>query len=216
MSSCWNAIGVIGDGSCRELTALVHCRNCPVYRAGATSLLERDASVTDIGESTAHVAQARATTDRQTQSVVIFRVGGEWLALPTPSVTEVANRLPIHSLPHRPSGVILGLTSVRGELLVCMSLGRVLGIESSTDTVGPIGRQAQQRILVIHREQTRAVCPVDEVHGIHRFHPRELTDAPATLDRTATYSTAVLAWRGRSVGLLDAEPLFRVLKRSVA
>ena len=32
---------------------------------------------------------------------------------------------------------------------------------------------------------------VDEVHGIHRFHPRELTGLPATVAKaTVTYSTA--------------------------
>ena len=44
-----------------------------------------------------------------------------------PVVIEVANLLPIHSLPHRPNGVVLGLASVRGELLVCVSLGQVVG-----------------------------------------------------------------------------------------
>jgi chemotaxis-related protein WspD len=74
-----------------------------------------------------------------------------------------------------------------------------------------------QRLLVIRRDRVRAVCPVAEVHGIHRFHPRELRDVPSTVARaTATYSKAVLSWRDRSVGVLDDGPLFALLKRSVA
>ena len=37
------------------------------------------------------------------------------------------NRL-IHSLPHRRQGIVLGLVNVRGELLICVSLARLLGI----------------------------------------------------------------------------------------
>ena len=78
-------------------------------------------------------------------------------------------------------------------------------------------RMRATRLLVIRRDQVRAVCPVDEVHGIHRFHPRELKEVPATVARaTSTYSKALLSWRDRSVGLLDDELLFHSVKRSVA
>ena len=217
MTACWNTIGVRGDGSCPELARHVHCRNCPVYSAGAIELLERDATVQDLVQWTAHYARPEQVKERATESIVIFRVGQEWLALPTPTVAEVANVLPIHSLPHRPSGVVLGLTSVRGELLVCISLSRMLGFEPAAPAAGQKARAVHQRLLVVRREQVRAVCPVDEVHGIHRFHPRELQGVPATVARSAAaYSKAVLPWQGHSVGLLDDEPMFHLLKRSVA
>ena len=114
--------------------------------------------------------------------------------------------LPIHSLPHRPSGAVLGLASVRGELLVCVSLGHVLGVEPLARSDATARRRAYPRLLVIRHEQVRAVCPVDEVHGIHRFHPRELQNVPATVARaTGTYSRALLPWRGHSVGVLDQD-----------
>jgi len=217
VNACWHVIGVLGDRSCPELEEHTHCRNCPVYTAGAMELLERDASAEDRARWTARVAEPNRIAERETESVVIFRVGLEWLALPTVSVAEVANRLPIHSLPHRPGGVILGLTSVRGELLVCMSLAHVLGIAPVAAGDQKPDHTAHPRLLVIRREERRAVCPVDDVHGIHRFHPRELKDVPATVARsTATYSKAVLPWQDHFVGVLDDEPLFHLLKRSVA
>jgi chemotaxis-related protein WspD len=217
MNACWNSIGVRGDGSCAELKQHVHCRNCPVYGASAIQLLERDSTAQDLVQWTTHFARPEQVKERDTESILIFRVGDEWLALPTPAVAEVANVLPIHSLPHRLSGVVLGLTSVRGELLVCVSLGRMLGFEPATATVGKQARMVYQRLLVVRREQVRAVCPVDEVHGIHRFHPRELKSVPSTIARSAaTYSRAVLPWQGHAVGVLDDEPMFRMLKRSVA
>jgi chemotaxis-related protein WspD len=75
---------------------------------------------------------------------------------------------------------------------------------------------AYRRLLVIRRETVRVVCPVDEVHGIHRFDPRELQDIPATVAKaTVTYSTALLPWQGHSVAALDDQLLFYRLKRSL-
>jgi chemotaxis-related protein WspD len=213
---CWTTIGVRGDSSCPELKQYVHCRNCPVYSAGAMQLLDGEASTDDLARRTSHFAQPRSVKVLNTQSAVIFRVGSAWLALPTPCVAEIANLLPIHKLPHRPNDVILGLANVRGELVICMSLLHLLGLETAPGDQ-KIQKTASKRLLVIRREHARAVCPVDEVHGVHHFHQRELLDVPATVGRaTATYSKALLSWNDNSVGLLDDELLFHSLKRSVA
>ena len=42
VNACWDRIGVQGDASCPELKQHVHCRNCPVYSAGAMQLLDRE------------------------------------------------------------------------------------------------------------------------------------------------------------------------------
>jgi chemotaxis-related protein WspD len=217
VNACWTSIGVHGDASCPELKQYVHCRNCPVYSAGAMQVLDGEAPADDLARRTTHFAQPKHVKELNTRSIVIFRVGSEWLALPTPCVTEVANLVPIHTLPHRPSGVVLGLASVRGELLICVSLGHMLGLSPPTGVDQKLRPTAHRRLLVVRHDQVRAVCPVDEVHGVHRFHAQETTDVPATVARaTATYSKAVLSWRGHSVGLLDDELLFHSLKRSVA
>lgn len=213
---CWNRIGVRGDGSCPELKQHIHCRNCPVYSAGAAEMLDGELPANYLTEWTSHLAQPKPAREIETRSVVIFRIASEWLALPTSVVMEVANVLPVHSLPHRQNGAVLGLASVRGELLVCVSLGQVVGVEPlevSSERRGTV----YQRLLVIRRDDVRVVCPVDEVHGIHRVLPRELKDVPTTVAKAAvTYSTALLSWRGHSVGILDDQLLFYSLKRSLA
>jgi chemotaxis-related protein WspD len=217
LDDCWNRIGVRGDGSCPELRQYVHCRNCPVYSAGAAALLDAEAPVRYVADRTAHFAAALPVADGDTRSVVIFRVGSEWLALPTSVVIEVTNVLPIHSLPHRSNPVVLGLVSVRGELLVGVALRQVIGADPAAATSPERTAQAYQRLLVLRREGVRVVCPVDEVYGIHRFHRRELKDLPTTVARAAvTYSTALLVWRGHAVGTLDDQLLFYTLKRSLA
>ena len=217
IDDCWNRIGVRGDGACPELTLHVHCRNCPVYSAAATGVLDADAPASYLAERTAHFARPAHADKGEMQSVVIFRVASEWLALPTSVVVEVANLLPVHSLPHRSNGVVLGLASVRGELLVCVSLGHVVGAEPLDAAWSKeLSKTTYRRLLVIRRDGVRVGCPVDDVFGLHRFHAAELRNVPVTVAKaTVTYSTALLPWRGHSVGALDDQLLFYTLKRSL-
>ena len=215
-SDCWNRIGVRGDGSCPELQRHIHCRNCPVYSAAAQALLDRALPDVDLAELTIHFATPQSAEERATLSMVIFRIGAEWLALPTAIVKEVADIRPIHSIPHRRGGTILGVVNVRGELVVCVALDRLLNVDrpsTSRDTA----RAAHRRLLVLRRNEVRAVCPADEVHGVHRIHPAELQDLPATIERAASsHSKAIVPWRGHSVGLLNDESIFQTLKRSLS
>jgi chemotaxis-related protein WspD len=216
LNDCWNRIGVRGDGSCPELKQYVHCHNCPVFSAGAADMLDADAPGSYFADRTAHFAESAVVEERATRSVLIFRVADEWLALSTSVVVEVANQQSIHSLPHRPSGVVLGLASVRGELLVCVSLGRIVGVDAIAP-VKPWGAvTAFRRMLVLRRDALRVACPVDAVHGIHHVRPSELTEVPSTVAKaTVSYSTALLRWQGHSVGTLDDELLFYTLRRSL-
>ena len=78
-------------------------------------------------------------------------------------------------------------------------------------------RLVHERLLVASREGERLVFPVDEIHGIHRFHPEQLGEVPATVAKsTATYTRAMLPWQEKSVGVLDDQLLFYSLNRSLA
>ncbi len=217
LNDCWNRIGVRGDGSCPELERHVHCSNCPVYSASAAQLLDADLPAGHLAEWTGHFSGAQKIEEAGTQSVVVFRIGAEWLALPTAVFKEVATLRAIHSLPHRRSGLVLGLANVRGTLLVCVSLGDLLGLEKTAQSKKDQGRALHRRLLVISRESNRLAFPVDEVHGIHRCQPRELKEVPATVAKAAaTYTKSVLAWQDRTVGCLDDQLLFYTLNRSLA
>jgi chemotaxis-related protein WspD len=78
---CWNAIGVSGDRSCAELLEMIHCRNCPVYAQAGRSLLEREIPANYQLEWATSVAEEKTEPAAGTLSVVIFRLGQEWLAL---------------------------------------------------------------------------------------------------------------------------------------
>lgn len=216
INDCWNKIGVRGDASCPELKKYIHCRNCPVYSAAASELLDTDLPADYLERWTSHVAQAKVLAETDTHSAVVFRIGDEWLALPTTLFNEIAGIGAIHTVPHRRNGVVLGLTNIRGELLVCVSLREVLGLQQAGERKRDKQRAAAGRFLVIQHEGDRVVCPVDEVHGIRRFHAREKMPVPSTLAKaTATYTEALLPWQQKSVGLLDAQLLFYSINRSL-
>lgn len=213
---CWNKIGVQGDLSCPELIAHVHCRHCPIYFAAAAALLDSAIPDGHIAERSAYFAQAKQAHGLDRQSLTIFRIGVEWLALPTSTLVEVVDRRPIHPLPHRTGGVVLGLVNVRGELLICVSLGNLLGLEQAVNALPQAVQTVYSRLLVIQGEGGRMVFPVDEVHGVERCDAESLQKVPVTVAKaTATYSTAILPWRGRAVGCLDGQLVFHTLNRSL-
>jgi chemotaxis-related protein WspD len=210
---CWKAIGTHGDGTCARLVQHVHCRNCPVQAAAAAQLLDAAAPPGYTQEWTELVAAGKPGVRIETIAVVIFRLGAEWLALPSAIFKEVAADRLIHALPHRRNGALLGVANIRGELLVCASLTHLLGVDVGAD-VG-VAAGSTRRMLVIQQNSDRTVCPVDEVHGIERFAAHALGQVPATLGSAAlTFTRAVLSWRQRSVGVLDAELIFDALNRS--
>lgn len=225
VNDCWNRIGVQGNRSCQELVAHIHCRNCPTYSAAASALLERELPARYLDERTDDFAQQKHDTRHDTHSATIFRIGMEWLALPTASLVEIAETRPVHTLPHRKGGFVLGLVSIRGELLICVSLGELLGLEPATvnrqeahkDVKQAASQEVYGRLLVIQGEGGRLVFPADEVHGVHRYHPSQLQQVPSTIDKLASpYATAMLRLNNRSVGCLDAQLLLYTLQRSLA
>jgi chemotaxis-related protein WspD len=215
IKDCWNTIGVRGDSSCKELVQHVHCRNCPVYSKAAAHLLDREPPADYIAHWTEQARQGKGAAQQAAVSVLIFRVRSERLALPTSALTEIASLRSIHSIPHRRGGAVLGLANIRGELLMCVSLHQLLGVRESQEGEQP--EHAAARLLVIQREGMRAVCPVDEVHGIERILERDLGPVPATVKGAdAAYTRALITWRTHTVGLLDEQVLFQGVHRSVA
>lgn len=210
---CWNRIGVEGNGTCQELLRYVHCRNCPVYSAAGLRLLDRRLTSDYRREQTEHYAARKKLTTPAKISVLIFRLGLEWFALPSLALQEVAENRPMHSLPPRRRSVAIGLVNVRGELLVCASLSRLLGLN---ETHGVPARGPLPLLLVATWDGSRVAFPVDEVQRIQRFRQDELREAPSTVSRSAmTYARGVFVWRERTVGYLDAELLFPALDRSL-
>ncbi len=207
VNRCWREIGTDGDRSCPELPRHTHCINCPVYAVAATHFLVRDMPP-DYRRHWTRTTSEPVRHDRpRTQSVVAFRIGDEWLGLPTSVFAAVTERGAIHALPHR-RGAVLGLATVRGELLICVSLAAVLGIEA---------QPACPRLMIVETDRGRLAMPVEEVHGIVRYAPEETRELPATTSKAdARFANRTIAWEMRAVALLDHGLLFHTINQALA
>jgi chemotaxis-related protein WspD len=93
---CWRQIGTSGDRSCPELKTHVHCRNCPIFSAGAARLLDVDVSENYLAEQGRRFAERKTLLRPGATSAVIFRLGVEWLAQSTRVLSEVAPVRSVH------------------------------------------------------------------------------------------------------------------------
>jgi chemotaxis-related protein WspD len=214
---CWNRIGVRGDSSCERLADYLRCLNCPVFETAAAKLLDRPIPLVDLSR---HESRQSSSTQRAhgthaaTESFLVFRIGDEWLALPTPIFKSIVQTRPVHTLPHRQHRAVLGVVNVQGDLLVCLSLAHLLGFEAATTSHD--ARHDLPRLLVVSRDEEHAVFPVDQVDGVHRLASATFSAPPATLsEAAAAHTRAVAPWRNVSVGVLDADALFDTLNRSL-
>jgi chemotaxis-related protein WspD len=205
IDDCWNRIGVRGDKQCPLLERHVHCRNCEVYAAAATRLLDRYALVQE------HQAAAvQPDAENTGRSMLLFRLGEEWLALATACLAEIAPLQAVHSLPHQRSRLLHGVANVRGALVPCLSLADLLGVQASSTEQR--SARAMPRMLILAAEGGPVVMAVEEIDGIHRLDPQLLGSG-----RDATrFTAAVLQWRGRSVRVLDDQHLLSAVQRSLS
>ncbi|ASU41462.1 chemotaxis protein CheW [Herbaspirillum sp. meg3] len=225
VDDCWNRIGVRGDNSCPQLKEYFRCLNCPTFAAAASALLDRPVSAAGFlpkgemplqsggGDGDMGNTLRRGRGDA-TASMLVFRIGEEWLGLPTTAIVEVIEARTIHSLPHQANQSVLGLTNIRGALKICVSLARMLGIGGTSGNA--IAAHAGQRLLVVAHEEQMLAFPVNEVSGVHAYTADAAQLPPSTVAQTGSaYTQAVIGWRDKKVGLLDCGLLFYALNRSL-
>jgi len=240
---CWNRIGTAGDRSCPELETHIHCRNCPVFASAARTFFDRPAPERYLAEWTHWLAGSAekvsleagagvALSDRDLVSVLIFRLGREWMAFPTQAVAEVTLPRPVHRIPHRSSAILIGLVNLRGQLQLCVSLHGLLGLESAqatpshfhshgsnteTEKTAETGSSATpgSRLIVLrNRERSESwIFAAEEVLGVHRIARSQMRSVSSTLaNPEVSFSQAILSWEGRSVSFLDEQRVFAALR----
>ena len=218
LDDCWNRIGTRGDQSCPQLKQYLRCLNCPVFDRAAALLLDRPADIAAL-PVVANAAENATAGERRAGSLV-FRVGAEWLALPAALLHLVGEVRPVHTLPHRRSPAVLGVVNVRGVLTLAVSLAALLNIEaapaSPQQRTGRTERPVRPRLVVTQWRGATTAFPVDDVEGVVYFDARDVQNVPATHARAdAGHVCGVADWRGRAVGILDADSLFDGLSRSL-
>ncbi len=211
---CWNTVGVRGTATCEKLTAVAHCRNCPEYIAAGRMLLDRDVPDGAPEEWARLIAEPRQARQPVTVSVVVFRIGAEWLALKTELFEQVVTVRVVHNVPSRTNRVFQGLVNIDGELLLCFSAGEALGLENANGDASSAKRH--RRLLVVARGGQRLAFPVEEVLGVRALSPDHLAPVPATLaNAPGAVTTSIFSVGEYRVGLLNEERFFERMTKAL-
>lgn len=195
----------------------------------SAALLQRPLSAEAQREQTAQLAIPLPNTcNSDVRSVLVFRLGKEWFALPAGLCRQVLSPLPAHTLPHRSNATLLGVVNVRGQMLLKVSFLEVLGlgaaISQEAHKDNSLATKVYPRMVVIEKALSGKACSelgsdiwvfeVDELDGIH---PIELAvlESPAVGVQSSAYSCTqqVFLWQDRRVSLLDDTRLFDALRQ---
>lgn len=177
----------------------------------ANLLLNRPTDEQYIQEWTDLISHERVESSGENYlSVVIFRLGKEWLALSTGVFSEVTENKLIRRIPHREGEVLRGLVNLRGQLCLCVDLSKLLEIESYTDP----SKKRTSQMIAIEQNQQRWVFIADEILGIFLCDMDTLKNIPVTVAKsTANYLKGTVTIEGKQVSVLDEELLFYSLER---
>lgn len=203
---CWRVIGVQGgDHTCERLEEVLHCRNCPVYAQAARALLQRDSAAQSGDEA---LLGLRRTSQRDT--VLVFRLGRQWLGLPPSLVLEVAANPPVRRLAHRTSGRVEGIVNVRGDLRLCVSLAELLGLGSRVSV------PATARLVLVDDPSGPLAFRCDEVRGLQSFAETQLQPPPDTLRPPLDGCVrALIPADTGAIALLDGDAVAKLLRTAV-
>jgi chemotaxis-related protein WspD len=187
-------------------------------RSAAAQLLDRDIPVDYLREWADILAAEQRVVETKSESILVFRIASEWFGLATTAVDEITEVGVIRRLPHRVGSLVQGIVSLRGEVLVCVALDILLGLEKQEKVHAQDSGTTQSRLIVCNSNARRLAFVASEVHGVERYIPRELRQTPATISKSGnTYTAGILPWKGRhTIGCLDAEQLFRSLDKGLS
>jgi chemotaxis-related protein WspD len=203
---CWNRVGTRGDRSCPELGRYTQCNNCPAFAAAGRHFLDAPSPPGYLDEWTARLAARAEAREGDETSVLAFRLGEEWLALPVAVLVEVTRPRPVHRVPHR-GGLLAGVANIRGELHLCARLDLLLGVAAAG------GDPEARRLVVVRRDSESWAFTADAVDQVHRVLEPDLAPAAPTLARAHVKLTrGVFPLGGRCIGLLDDARLFQSLR----
>ncbi len=190
---CWRCTGVWGRERprCPRLEEVIHCRNCEEYIRPGRELLERLARAHPPPAPMPERPQDEAPRERPPAQLV-FRVNGNWLALPGILILRVSESAVPRPLPHQQRTTLRGLVNVGGRLLVCLSLTDALGIPHLPPRMDDPSRGIFERLVAVEGEGLRFAFRAGEVRGLYRCAETDLR--PLGPDEGALAAFARGAW----------------------
>lgn len=215
---CWNSIGVWGNEvpRCPKLEEFVHCQNCDVFHSASLTAYERAIPDDYRLEWTEVLAGDKESAVTDSRTVIVFRIGNEWVSIPTMLCKEISRMMKVHRLPHNKSQILKGVVNNGGEIRICFSLGSLLGIAKSEQIFGDEFNTVYARMIVMDVEGRNYVFPVSEIKGLLKYRESDRVPLPDTvLASSASYMSGVIKWDGKTIGCLDEVLLTSQLERSI-
>ena len=216
--NCWHSIGVWGSEvpRCPKLAEFIHCQNCDVFHSASLKAYERAIPEDYRAEWTEIIAQDKGERVTDSRTVIVFRLGEEWVAISTGLCKEISRMMKIHRLPHNNSQVLKGVVNNGGEIRICFSLGNLLGIAKTEKSFGDEFNTVYARMIVMNVGGQHYVFPVSEIKGLLQFRDSDRAPLPETvLASSASYMNGVIKWDDMTIGCLDEALLSSQLERSI-
>lgn len=215
-NKCWDIVGVFGSGVCEQLDDYHHCKNCPVYAISGRHLLEREISPELISEWTSIISLPKEVESDNKTSIVIFRIADEWLGLNTNTFQEAVVGKFVHFVPSRTNDYFHGIINVNGELLMCISIAKLLNLPPVLYD-NQIGKDKHfKNLLIVFDKQDRFSFPADEFLGVASISCEDMTNPPLTVSKADnTITNAIISYKDKSVSIIDEKKLFSLINRKV-
>ena len=108
--------------------------------------------------------------------------------------------------------------SLRGEVLVCISLETLLGLHKNRPDSHQNSKVAQSRLVICKTHAGKFAFVTSEVYGVERYLMRELQPVPSTILKSPTnYSTGILNWKNHlTIGCLDTARVLASIDKGLA
>ena len=178
-------------------------------------LLDRPVSDADLAAET-RLAAADVSRSSRSAGLLLFGLGAELTALPARLMQRVTPAARPSPIPHRTSGVLRGLCNIRGELVLCADLHRLLGLPPRAEPPPP-GAPDPRRMVVVGPVGDAWAFEVDRLVGVEQFDPNALKPPPVTVELAIGAFTAGLAEiDGRTVTVLDGGRVLAGFKAGLA
>jgi chemotaxis signal transduction protein len=181
-------------------------------------LLDRPLSPSDLAAGAEWAARDADVRDRQTLGLLLFKVNDETAAVPAGLLRRVTPWSRPTPVPHRATGLLRGICNIRGELVLCADLRRVLRLAPRTDAPEQGGGAGDpRRMVVIGPADAPWVFEVDSLVGFERIAAASIKPPPVTVEYSlGAFTSGIAVVRSDRVTVLDGERLLTGFKAGLA
>lgn len=177
-------------------------------------LLDRPIGAAELEAGTQVAANPTESRSRQSVRLLLFRIGDEVAAIPAKMLRRVTPLARPSPIPHRTAGVLRGVCNIRGELVLCADLRRLLGLPARTEKPGEADTR---RMVVIGPGDNSWVFEVDALMGVENVDPADFREPPVTVEYSiGDFTQSVMEFGGRLVTILDGDRILSGFKAGLA